>query len=131
MDKLKRMFKKRLLEMYTKKVVNDNLYNIEEEEVEEFCKEHASDTAESLTRDCISLINSKDWNAPKNNLYTFDFAMKAEHNITTKEQLLSRDDAAEIVFAWFWSCFGSYNLIYNFTDDLNEYCNEFKENCIC
>ena len=123
MDKLKRMFKKRLLEMYTKKVVNDNLYNIEEEEVEEFCEEHASDTAESLTRDCIILINSNDWNAPKNNLYTFDFAMKSEHNITNKEQLLSRNDAAEIVIAWFWKCFGSYNLIYNFTDDLNEYCN--------
>ena len=125
MDKLKSqltsMFKKRLLEMYMKKVVNDNLYNIEE--VEEFCKEHASATAESLTRDCISLINSNDWNAPKNNLYTFDFAMKSEHNITNKEQLLSRDDAADIVFAWFCRCFGSYNLIYNFTDDLNDYCN--------
>jgi len=122
-SKLKRMFAKALLGMYMEKVVNDNLYNIEEEEVEDFCKEHASDTAESLTRDCISLINSNDWNAPKNNLYTFDFAMKSEHNINKKEQLLSRDDAADIVFAWFWRCFGSYNLIYNFTDDLNEYCN--------
>ena len=125
MDKLKRqltsMFKKRLLEMYREKVVNDNLYNIEE--VEEFCKEHAKATAESLTRDCTSLINSNDWNAPKNNLYSFDFAMKNEHNITNKEQLLSRDDAADIVFAWFWKSFGSYNLIYNFTDDLNDYCN--------
>ena len=115
------MFKKRLLEMYREKVVNDNLYNIEE--VEDFCEEHDSATAESLTRDCTSLINSNDWNAPKNNLYTFDFAMKSEHNITNKEQLLSRDDAADIVFAWFFWCFGSYNLIYNFTDDLNEYCN--------
>ena len=122
-NKLNILFSKALLEMYREKVVNDNLYNIEEEEVEDFCKEHASDTAESLTRDCISLINSNDWNEPKNNLYTFDFAMKSEHNITTKEQLFSRDDAAEIVFAWFWKCFGSYNLIYNFTDDLNEYCN--------
>ena len=121
MDKLKRMFKKRLLEMYREKVVNDNLYNVED--VEDFCKEHASDTAESLTRDCISIINGNDWNAPKNNLYTFDFAMKSEHNITIKEQLLSRDDAADIVFEWFFRCFGSYNLIYNFTDDLNEYCN--------
>ena len=124
MDKLKSkltsMFKKRLLEMYMKKVVNDNLYNIEE--VEDFCKEHASDIAESLTRDCISLINSNDWNAPKNNLYSFDFAMKSEHNITNKEQLLSRDDAPDIVLAWFWRCFGSYYLIYNFTDDLNNYC---------
>ena len=120
-SKLNRMFKKRLLEMYMEKVVNDNLYNIEE--VEEFCKEHASATAESLARDCTSLINSNDWNAPKNNLYSFDFAMKAEHNITNKEQLLSRDDAADIVFAWFFRCFGSYNLIYNFTDDLNYYCN--------
>ena len=119
--KLNRMFKKALLEMYTKKVINDNLYNIEE--VEEYCEEHASDTAEALTRDCISLINSNDWNAPKNNFYTFDFAMEAEHNITNKEQLLLRDDAADIVFAWFWRCFGSYNLLYNFTDDLNEYCN--------
>ena len=115
------MFKKALLEMYMKKVVNDKLYNIEE--VEEYCQEHASDTAESLTRDCTSLINSNDWNAPKNNLYSFSFAMKSEHNITNKEQLLSRDDAPDIVFAWFWRCFGSYNLIYNFTDDLNEYCN--------
>ena len=127
MDKLKSeltsMFKKRLFEMYREKVVNDNLYNIEEEEIEDFCKEHASDTAESLTRDCINLINSNDWNAPKNNFYTFDFAMEAEHNITNKEQLLLRDDAADIVFAWFRKCFGSYNLIYNFTDDLNEYCN--------
>ena len=120
-SQLNRMFKKRLLEMYRDKVVNDNLYNIEE--VEDFCKEHASATAESLTRDCTSLINSNDWNAPKNNLYSFDFAMKAEHNINNKEQLLSRDDAADIVFAWFWKCFGSYNLIYNFTDDLNDYCN--------
>ena len=125
------MFKKALLGMYMKKVVNDKLYNIEEEEVEDFCKEHARATAESLTRDCISLINSNDWNAPKNNLYTFGFAMKAEHNITSKEQLLSRGDAAEIVFEWFWKCFGFYNLIYNFTDDLNEYCREFRENCIC
>ena len=123
MDKLKRMFTKALLAMYREKVVNDKLYNIEEEEVEDFCKEHASATAESLTRDCISLINSNDWNAPKNNLYTFAFAMKSEHNITNKEQLLSRDDAAEIVFAWFCKCFGFYNLIYNFTDDLNNYCN--------
>ena len=107
--------------MYMKKVVNDNLYNIDE--VKEYCEDHASPTAESLTRDCISLINSNEWNAPKNSLYTFAFAMKAEHNITSKEQLLSRDDAAEIVFAWFWRCFGSYNLIYNFTDDLNNYCN--------
>ena len=126
MDKLKSqlniIFKKRLLEMYMKKVVNDNLYNIEEE-VEDFCKEHASATAESLTRDCISLINSNDWNVPKNNLYSFSFAMKAEHNITSKEQLHSRDDAADIVFAWFWKCFGSYSLIYNFTNDLNDYCN--------
>ena len=120
MDKLKRMFAKALLGMYRDKVVNDNLYNIEE--VEDYCKEHASDTAESLTRDCISLINSNDWNVPKNNLYTFDFAMKSEHNITSKEQLLSRDDAAEIVIKWFWKCFGFYYLIYNFTDDLNEYC---------
>ena len=120
-SQLTSMFAKALLGMYMKKVVNDNLYNIEE--VEEFCKEHASDTAESLTRDCTSLINGNDWNAPKNNLYTFDFAMEAEHNITNKEQLLSRDDAADIVFAWFWRCFGAYYLIYNFTDDLNEYCN--------
>ena len=117
------MFKKRLFEMYREKVVNDNLYNIEEEEVEDFCKEHASATAESLTRDCINLINSNDWNVPENNFYTFDFAMEFEHNITNKEQLLSRDDAADIVFACFWSCFGSYNLLYNFTNDLNEYCN--------
>ena len=122
-SQLTSMFKKALLGMYREKVVNDNLYNIEEEDVEDFCKEHASATAESLTRDCTSLINSKDWNNPKNNLYTFGFAMKAEHNITSNEQLLSRDDAAEIVFAWFWKCFGSYNLIYNFTDDLNDYCN--------
>ena len=121
--KLNRMFKKALLEMYREKVINDNLYNIEDVEVEDFCQEHASATAESLTRDCTSLINSNDWNAPKNNFYSFDFAMKSEHNITNKEQLLSRDDAADIVFAWFWRCFGSYNLIYNFTDDLNEYCN--------
>ena len=120
-SKLNRMFTKALLGMYREKVVNDNLYNIEE--VEDFCKDYASATAESLTRDCISLINSNDWNVPKNNLYTFDFAMKSEHNITSKKQLLSRDDAADIVFAWFWRCFGSYNLIYNFTDDLNEYCN--------
>ena len=117
------MFAEALLGMYREKVVNDNLYNIEEVEVEDFCQEHASDTAESLTRDCIILINGNDWNAPKNNLYTFDFAMKAEHNINNKEQLLSRDDAAVIVFAWFFRCFGLYNLIYNFTDDLNEYCN--------
>ena len=115
------MFAEALLGMYREKVVNDNLYNIED--VEEYCEEHASDTAESLTRDCIILINGNDWNAPKNNLYTFDFAMKAEHNINNKEQLLSRDDAAVIVFAWFFRCFGLYNLIYNFTDDLNEYCN--------
>ena len=121
--KLKIMFAKALLGMYMEKVVNDNLYNIEEEEVEDYCEEHASATAESLTRDCISLINSNDWNAPKNNLYSFDFAMKSEHNITSKEQLLSRDDAADVVFAWFWKCFGSYNLIYNFTNDLNDYCN--------
>ena len=121
--KLKIMFAKALLGMYREKVVNDNLYNIEEEEVEDYCEEHASATAESLTRDCISLINSNDWNAPKNNLYSFDFAMKSEHNITSKEQLLSRDDAADVVFAWFWKCFGSYNLIYNFTNDLNDYCN--------
>ena len=120
-SKLNRMFKKELLEMYMEKVVNNNLYNIEE--VEDFCEEHASVTAESLTRDCISLINSNNWNVPKNNLYSFSFAMKAEHNITNKEQLLSRDDVADIVFAWFFRCFGSYNLIYNFTDDLNEYCN--------
>ena len=120
-SQLTSMFKKALLEMYMKKVVNDNLYNIAE--VEDFCKEHASATAESLTRDCISLINGNDWNAPKYNLYTFGFAMKTKHNITTKEQLLSRGDAAEIVIKWFWKCFGSYNLIYNFTDDLNEYCN--------
>ena len=119
--KLKRMFAKTLLEMYREKVVNDNLYNIEE--VEDFCEDYASDTAESLTRDCIILINSNDWNTPKNNLYTFYFAMKSDYNITSKEQLLSRDDAAEIVFEWFWKCFGSYNLIYNFTDDLNDYCN--------
>ena len=121
-SKLKTMFAKALLGMYREKVVNDNLYNIEEE-VEDFCKEHASATAESLTSDCISLINSNDWNAPKNNLYTFGFAMKSEHNITSKEQLLSRDDAAEIVIEWFWRCFGSYSLIYNFTNDLNDYCN--------
>ena len=125
MDKLNRMFKKRLLEMYMEKVINDNLYNIEE--VEDFCEEHASDTAESLTRDCISLINSNNWNVPINNLYAFGFAMESEHNITSKEQLLSRDDATDIVFAWFWKCFGSYNLIYNFTDDLNEYCNALKK----
>ena len=121
MDKLNRMFAKTLLEMYREKVVNDNLYNIEE--VEDFCEDYASDTAESLTRDCIILINSNDWNTPKNNLYTFYFAMKSDYNITSKEQLLSRDDAAEIVINWFWRCFGSYNLIYNFTNDLNEYCN--------
>ena len=120
-SQLKIMFAKALLGMYREKVVNDNLYNIED--VEEYCEEHASDTAESLTRDCTSLINSNDWNAPKNNFYSFDFAMKSEHNITNKEQLLSRDDAADIVFEWFWKCFGSYNLIYNFTNDLNEYCN--------
>ena len=121
MEKLNRMFAKALLGMYREKVVNDNLYNIEE--VEDFCEDYASDAAESLTRDCISLINSNDWNTPKNNLYSFDFAMKSEHNITNKKQLLSRDDAAEIVINWFWKCFGSYNLIYNFTDDLNDYCN--------
>ena len=55
------MFAKALLGMYREKVVNDNLYNIEE--VEDFCKEHASATAESLTRDCTSLINSNYCNA--------------------------------------------------------------------
>ena len=120
-SKLSGMFAKALLGMYREKVVNDNYYSFED--VEDFCKDYASATAESLTRDCISLINSKDWNFPKNNLYTFDFAMKSEHNITNKEQLLARDDAAEIVIKWFRKCFGSYNLIYNFTDDLNEYCN--------
>lgn len=119
-NKLLGMFTEELLEMYREKVVNDNLYNIEE--VEDYCNEHAIATAEYLTRDCISLINSKNWDFPNNNLYTFSFAMKSEH-ITTKQQLLSRGDAAEIVFAWFWRCYGTYNLIYNFTNDLNEYCN--------
>ena len=119
-NKLNILFSKTLLEMYREKVVNDNLYNIEE--VEDYCNEHAKITAESLTRDCISLINNTDWDIPKNNLYPFGFAMESDYNITTKEQLLARDDAADIVFAWFWRCFGSYNLLYNFTDDLNEYC---------
>lgn len=113
------MFKQALFEMYREKVISDNYYNLEE--VEEYCSEHASATAKSLSRDCISLINSKDWNKPNNNLYTFDVAMK-DNNITNKKQLLSRADSDEIVIAWFFRCFGSYNLIYNFTDDLNEYC---------
>lgn len=90
-------------------------------DVEDYCEEYAAQTSENVARDCILLINSKNWDVPENSFYPFGFVMKSEYNITDKVQLLDRSDAADIVSDWFWRCFGTYNLLYNFATDLTDF----------
>ncbi len=118
-EQLKGIFEENLLEIYRDKVETDGYYDFDV--VEDYCSDYANMTAEQLARDCITVINSSNWDVPKNNFRPFGYVMETKYGITSKEQLLSRDDAAEIVTSWFWECFGSYNLVYNFSNDLNEY----------
>lgn len=118
-EQLKSIFEENLLEIYRDKVEADGYYDFDV--VEDYCSDYANMTAEQLSRDCITVINSSNWDVPKNNFRPFGYVMETKYDITSKEQLLSRDDAAEIVTSWFWKCFGSYNLVYNFSNDLNEY----------
>lgn len=87
----------------------------------DFCEEYAYDAAERTAEDCLTLINSNNWNYPQNNFLPFGFVMKHDYNINTKEDLLKREDAVDIVFDWFFDCFGTYNLCYNFTNDYSEH----------
>lgn len=118
-EQLNGIFEENLLEMYRDKVEADGYYDFID--VEDYCSDYANMTAEQLTRDCINVINSSNWDVPENNFRPFGYVMETKYGITNKEQLLSRDDAAEIVTSWFWECFGSYNLVYNFVSDLYEY----------
>ena len=120
-EQLKGIFEENLLEIYREKVENEGYYDFDI--VEDYCSDYANMTAEQLARDCITVINSSNWDVPKNNLRSFGFVMESEYGITNKDQLLSRDDAAEIIISWFWECFGTNELAYNFANDLYEYMN--------
>lgn len=124
-EQLNGIFEENLLEMYRDKVEADGYYDFID--VEDWCSDYANDTAYQLAHDCISVINSSNWDFPKNNFRPFGYVMETKYGITNKEQLLSRDDAAEIVTSWFWECFGSYDLVYNFASDLYEYKNDERE----
>lgn len=118
-EQLKGIFEENLLEIYRERVENDGYYDFDV--VEDYCSDYANMTAEQLARDCITVINSSNWDVPENNFRPFGYVMESEYGVTNKEQLLSRDDAAEIIISWFWGCFGTNNLAYNFSNDLNEY----------
>lgn len=118
-EQLNGIFEENLLEIYRDKVEADGYYDFDV--VEDYCSDYANMTAEQLSRDCITVINSSNWDVPKNNFRPFGYVMETKYGITNKEQLLSRDDAAEIIISWFWGCFGTNSLAYNFSNDLNEY----------
>lgn len=123
-QQLQEKFEEQLLELY-EKVVNDHGYDLGL--CEDYCDEYAYYTSDKLANDCIKVVNSNNWNVPQNNFRTFDFVMENDYNITTKEELLEREDACDIIIDWFWDCFGSWGLKYNFGSDLDEFMNEMED----
>lgn len=93
---------------------------------EEFCEVYADSVAESITEDCLALINRNNWDYPRNNFRPFGFVMEHDYNIKTKEDLLKREDAVDIVVDWFFDCFGTYGLCYNFSNDYCEHMHDLN-----
>lgn len=121
-DELKKRFEEKFKDLFISEAYDwkDEFGFVDED----YCEEYAYYLAEKIAEDCLTLINSNDWDYPQNNFRPFGFVMKHDYNINSKEDLLKREDAVDIVVDWFFDCFGTYDLRYNFT---NDYCERMTE----
>jgi len=86
---------------------------------DDYVEEFANTEARELTNDSIKVLNSNNWDIPKNNFRPLDFVM-GEQGIHNFQELLNTDDPVGIYTDWFWDSFGTYGIKYNFGNLLND-----------
>lgn len=120
---LKNDFYNDLINLFNEVIKN---HGYDEGMCEDYCEEYAYWQAGELANDCIKVINSDNWDVPSSNFRPFGFVMEHDHGIRTKEELLAHEDAPKIINDWFWDCFGSYGIKYNFATALDEWMDEYE-----
>ena len=119
-------FKEQLLKEF-----HETLLNIYKNVVNDFCKgekygpeyfmdtaeEMAELTAEELTNDSLKVLNSNDWDVPKNNFRPLEFVM-GKQGIHNFQELLATPNPVDIYVEWFWDAFGTFGIEYNFQEML-------------
>lgn len=123
---LKTRFENDLKELFSKKVEEYCNYdqNYDVNDFEDYVDEYAYNLSDTWTNSSIEKLHSQDWNFPAHNFRPLNFVMEKEYNVHNFEELLNLEDPVDVYVKWFWSCFGTYNVCYNFSNDLNEYADE-------
>ena len=80
-------------------------------------EEMAELTAEELTNDSLKVLNSNDWDVPKNNFRPLEFVM-GKQGIHNFQELLATPNPVDIYVEWFWDAFGTFGIEYNFQEML-------------
>lgn len=123
---LERYFYNTLVKLFTSEVKN---YGYNSSSFDDYIADYAENAAYSIVEDAINLLQGNNWDYPSYNLRPLDYVMR-EQGITNFQELLARDNAVEIFASWFWECFGTYNLKYNFMTDFQAYLEE-EEGTVC
>lgn len=120
---LERYFYNTLVNLFTSEVKN---CGYDPSSFDDYIADYAEDAAYSIAEGAINLLQGNNWDYPSYNLRPLDYVM-SEQGITNFQELLARDNAVEIFASWFWECFGTYNLKYNFMSDFQAYLDEEGE----
>lgn len=91
-----------------------------------YAEEYANILAEDWAKSAVQLLNSSDWHYPQNNFRPLDFVMN-EQGIHNFQELLDKENPVEIFTDWFWECYGTYNVKYNFSNGLDDLMYEDEE----
>lgn len=89
---------------------------------EEFLSDEAADYAAELAYQwadkSIELLEGSNWDFPQHNLRSLDYVME-EQGIHNFQELLAKPNAVEIYTGWYWQCFGTRSVSYNFGEYIN------------
>ena len=79
----------------------------------DYAEEYAADLAYQWADKSIELLEGSNWDFPQHNLRPLDYVM-GEQGIHNFQELLAKPNAVEIYTSWYWECFGTYSVKYNF-----------------
>lgn len=108
-------FEKELIELFKKELINvcaGNAYG--PEFFEDDAEEYAYYLSERWTRSAMKILQSDDWHIPHHNFRPLDFVMEQEYNVHNFEELLQLEDSVNAFVDWYWSCYGTHDVCYNF-----------------
>lgn len=128
-EQLMEDFESTLLSLY-EDVLNKNFKKekeVYEDYMYEIAEEMAHIVAESLTNDSMRVLNSNNWDVPKNNFRPLGFVMNREHNVHNFQELLSKPNPVDIYTNWFWGAFGTFAVKYKFSEVIGDLLYDLEE----